>query len=294
MTKVFVGLRLLHWQHLHSAAENTALCRHNSVNLLHGVRVRQRDVIHLKHDPILGRQLRLLRQDVSRHLVRGPKDRLPVQRAVPLVLFFCRFQCAVQQRRDPASALAEVDVTRAQREAVVRARRLADDDVHGEHEVFHHAADNDRLLNVLLAKVYALRLHNIEQLHAHRRDAPEESRSARALEDLPHRRNRHKAPFTPDLLPGEARGIHLPRRRRKHSAHAAEHIPVARQLAVQVPQDFGVARPGYRVLCDAELGRVDVDGDDDMVVLAGGGADEGEVALVEGTHCRDEAYGAVV
>src|SRR5207249_10002599 len=50
-----------------------------------------------------------------------------------------------------------------------------------------------------------------------------------------------------------------------------------------------VARVALEVLAGAELGRVDEDGDDDMIVVRVRSTDEGEVALVQIAHGRDEA-----
>ena len=44
----------------------------------------------------------------------------------------------------------------------------------------------------------------------------------------------------------------------------------------------------------AELGRVYVDGDEYVGGFGGGLADQGEVTVVQGAHCGDEADGAVV
>ena len=73
---------------------------------------------------------------------------------------------------------------------------------------------------------------------------------------------------------------------------------VVGELAVEPGQGGAVGVPGDgvrgEVLADAKLRRVDVEADDDVVVVAGGGADEGQVAVVQGAHGRHEGDGAGV
>ena len=56
---------------------------------------------------------------------------------------------------------------------------------------------------------------------------------------------------------------------------------------------FFVARVPGEILVRAELRRVDEEARDDEVVLGAGRSKEGEMALVEGAHRRDETDGSV-
>ena len=85
-----------------------------------------------------------------------------------------------------------------------------------------------------------------------------------------------------DLDPGlEAGRVHLLERRREEDVDPG--LLGEARVAVLVSRIAG------EVLAGDELGGVDEQARDDEVVLLARGAEEGEVALVEGAHRRDEA-----
>ncbi|KAI9163818.1 Glycerol-3-phosphate acyltransferase [Paramyrothecium foliicola] len=284
-------------QHLDSAAQHRALGRVDGGHLLHGLGVGQRDVVDLEHGALVGHEHALLLLHGGADLVGGLEEGGAVEHA-DVVEGLDGAEGAVEDGGDAAPARAEVDVAGAEGDAVVVAAGGADDDVGGQYEVLDHAADDDGLLHVLLAEVDTLGLDNVEELHADGGDAAEEGGPARALEDLPHRRHGHERALAVDLLAGEAGRVHLGGGRREDGGDAAQVLPVIGQLAVQPGQHGRVGVPGdgigAEILAGAELGRVDVYAHDDVVVLAGGGPDQREVALVQRAHGRHEADGAVV
>lgn len=297
MAQIFAALCLLYRLHLNGSAEDGSLGRVHNVDFLQRIWISQGYVVDLECDPLVRRKLLLSLQHGLGNVVRRSEDVTAVQSAV-LVHILRSTQCLAQHNGSAASARAQVDVARAQRKAVGFPRGGADDNLGGHHKVLDHALDDDRLLDVLLAKVDAVRLDNVEELHADGGDAAEKGRPAGALEDLCHGRDGDEAALAVNFLAGEARRIHLGGRGRKDGRYAAEVCAVIGELAVQPGQGGHVGVPGdgvgCQVLLDAELGRVHVDAHDDVVVLAGGGADEREVALVQGAHGGHEADGAVV
>lgn len=297
MPQIFTTLRLLYRLHLDRSTKNSALGHVHDVDFLQRAGISQGYVVDLERNPLVRRKLLLSLQHGLGNVVRRSEDMAAVQQAA-LVHILRRTQGLAQNNGDTASARAQVDVPRAQRKTIGFPRGGADDNFGGHHKVLDHALDDDSLLDVLLAKVDAVRLDNVEQLHADGGDAAEKGRSAGALEDLCHGRDDDEAALAINLLAREARRVHLGRDGRKDGRDAAEVCAVVGELAVQLGQGGNVALPGdgvgRQVLLDAELGRVDVYAHDDVVVLARGGSDQGEVALVQGAHGGHEADGAVV
>src|SRR5439155_24784125 len=85
-----------------------------------------------------------------------------------------------------------------------------------------------------------------------------------------------------DLDPGlEAGRVDLLERRREEDVHAR----VLRELRVALL----VARVAREVLACAELGRIDEQADDDLLVLRTGRPEQREMPFVEGAHRRYQA-----
>lgn len=300
VAQVFPLVGLLDGQHLDGAAEDRTLFRIYGLDFLHGVRVRERDVVHLKQRPLLGAQGPLLPEDGLDDGV-GATEQLPPRSVAALRVRRARgFQGAVEHRGHGPPPPTEVDVPGAEGEAVGGVPLGGDDDDAGvEEEVGDHAADDDGLLDVLLAEVGGVGLDGAEELHADGGDAAEEGGAAGALEDGADGADGDEAAVAGRLLRGRhARGVHLGGRGVEDGADAAEVGPVAGQFAVQLGELAHVGVPGGRVgrqvLAGAELRRVDEEGDDDVVGAPGRGADQREVAGVQGAHGRhqrDEALG---
>lgn len=290
-TKLLASLRVLSGLHLDSGAQNGALLLVNHIDFLKGIRVRQRDVVHIEQGPILRRQLLLLPNLVVCQIMSRPEDVVPLPLATSVLLLRLP-QRLRENRRDVAAAGAEVDVPRAHGQAIHLALGGADDDVGGDVEVADHAADDDGLLDVLLAEVDAVGLDDVEQLGAHGGDAAEEDGSRRALELVGQRRDGHEAAVAVDVRGRWQRRVHDLGRRREDGLDAAARRG-GRQLVVQRAQLLEVSVPRLRVrvevLVDAELGGVDVDGDVDVVRLLGGLAHEREMAVVQCAHGGDHA-----
>lgn len=297
MAKVFATLGLLYRLHLDRAAEDGSLCGVYNVNFLQRIWIGQGYVVNLKSNSLVRRKLLLSLQHSLGNVVRRSKDVIAIQASV-FVHVLCSSQGLAQNNGNTASAGAQVDIPRAQRKAIGFPCGGTDDNLGGHDKVLDHALDDDSLLDILLAKVDAVRLDDVEELHADGGDAAEEGRPAGALEDLCHRRDGDKAALAVDLLTGEARRVHLGCWRRKNGRYAAEVCSIVGELAVQLGQGSNITLPrhwvGSQVLLDAKLGWVNVYAHDDVVVLARGGSDEGEVALVQGAHGGHEADGAVV
>jgi len=298
MTQILARLRRLDGQHFDSTAENATLSRVHHLELHHGRRIRERDIVNLEPDSIFGRERHLRRERLLRDLVGGPEYLLPSPRAVLYILRLGCFKRGVQHSGDPAPPRAEVHIARTQRKAIRFPARRLYDDMRGQHEVADHVAYHDRLLNVLLPKVHALGLHNVEELHTDRRHATEERRPGRTLENLADGGDADKTSLGVNLLAREAGRVHLGGGRSEDGADAAQVSAVVGELAVEFGEDLAVRLPRRRVagevLLNAKLRWVDVNADDDVVGLPRRGADEGQMALVQGTHGGHEPDNAVV
>jgi hypothetical protein len=145
-----------------------------------------------------------------------------------------------------------------------------------EIEVAHHPVDDGRLLRVLLAEVGAIGADDVEQLQADGRHAPEMAGPRRPLQ---------RSAELLDLDPGlEAVRVEL------LGGGCEEQVdPVlggdrrVPRLVPWIPRE---------VLAGAELRRVDERGGDDDVVLLPGRRDQGQMAVVEPAHGRDEPDGS--
>ena len=138
-------------------------------------------------------------------------------------------------------------------------------------QIAHDAANDDRLLRVLLPEVRALRAHDVEQLHAHRRDAAEVAGTRCAF-----------GAGVVGVDPcREARRVHLVLARRK------EHVDA---LGLR---DLGVAclvvRIGGEVGRDVELRGVDEERGNHELVLRSRRPEERAMAVVQRAHRRYEA-----
>ncbi|KAG7147343.1 hypothetical protein HYQ46_003822 [Verticillium longisporum] len=101
-----------------------------------------------------------------------------------------------------------------------------------------------------------------------------------------------------DVLAWEAAGVELLGGGREDGRDLAEDIRVVGEGAREAGQGCGVGVPGARVrsqvLLGTKLGRVDVEGDDDIVGRESGGANESQVAGMQSAHRGHEGEGAVI
>ncbi len=93
---------------------------------------------------------------------------------------------ARQAQRSLALLRREVDVARAEREAVGVANRRHHAYLELERQVVRHALDDGHLLGVLLAEVGAVGADDREELEADGRHRPEVARPGRSLHALRH------------------------------------------------------------------------------------------------------------
>ena len=129
------------------------------------------------------------------------------------------------------------------------------------------------MLGVLLAEVGQVRLDDVKELGDDGADAAEMLRSGLAAEVV--------GQFV-DVNPGElGLGVHLLDR--------GDEEKVDAQVVAGLSVGIECAWVGLKVFIGAKLGGVDEDADDGAGALSLGGFDEGEMALVEGTHGGHEA-----
>src|SRR5581483_5201609 len=170
----------------------------------------------------------------------------------------------------------KITVTRAHREAVGFAHRLAGDDLDRQVELPGHLAHQHELLEVLLAEHRRHRLHRVEELEHDGGDTVEESRAELSLE-----------------LVGEARRLDEEGLRLR-----IEHALVRReeQLHARLLEERAVALEGPRialeVLARRELQAVHEDAHRDRAAVPSREPREREVALVQVPHRRHEGHRA--
>ncbi len=146
-------------------------------------------------------------------------------------------------------------------------------DLDGDVEVADEPSDHGDLLRVLLAEVRALRTDDVEELHAHGRDAAKVAGAMVAFE--PVRR-------ALGLDPGRESGrVQLVRCRREQEVDARGR----RECRVAVE----IAWIPVEIRSVAELRRVDEQARDHETALGARGAEQRGVSLVQGTHRRHEA-----
>ena len=170
----------------------------------------------------------------------------------------------------------EIGVAAAHREAVRFPHGGDDDDPGGDVEVAHEPPHNGGLLSVLAAEVGAVRQRLQQEFRHDGRHAVEVAGPRGALQ-------RKRGAVEVDGG-GEAGWVHL---FNGGSEDAVDALPL---------QEFEVggerARVAFEVLAGAELRGVHKDRGNDGRALGACGAHEGEVAVVERAHRRDEADGA--
>ena len=86
------------------------------------------------------------------------------------------FRClerAIQHRGGLAFVRVQIDVSRGKRQPIRLAHRRANHDFRIHIQVARHLRDEPRLLRILASEVRIVRLHNLQQLHDHCRDAAE-------------------------------------------------------------------------------------------------------------------------
>lgn len=165
-------------------------------------------------------------------------------------------------------------VAAAQGHAVGLAHHGAGDNLHVAADVGDQAADDGDLLPVLLAKVGAGGLDDVEQAAHHLADAIEMARTMGALHD---RRLGRKL-----KVAGIGSGVDVAHGRREDEVGATSLAKGAVGL-----QCAGIA---FEVGGVVELCGVEEYGDHRHVVFLGATLDERGVALVEGTHRGDESH----
>ena len=104
-----------------------------------------------------------------------------------------------ERRRATARVGIETHVAARHREAVRLAHGRTDLDVHRDVEVAHEAADDQRLLRVLLAEEGVVRLHHVQQL---RHDGGDAAEMARGRASSPSSGSESRATSTVVAKPG--------------------------------------------------------------------------------------------
>ncbi len=151
------------------------------------------------------------------------------------------------------------------------------DELYGEVEVADKGAENGDLGGVFLAEEGEIRLDDVEELGDDGGDAAEVRGAGAAVEA--------GADFG-DVDPGAAGavGVHVGGGGGEEEVHA---------FGLEEP---AVGFPGAgvfgQIFVRGELGGVDEEGDGDEIALCFGGADQGDVAGVEGAHGGHEAKSA--
>ena len=169
-------------------------------------------------------------------------------------------------------------VARTHGQSAKFAHGRADDYFQGEIQILDHFSHHGGLLKILRAKNGHAGLDNVEQLGQDSRHAAEMRWTHGAFHSL-------RKSFLRDIS-AETLGIHFTVRGRKQDIHArvrAEFF-VAREIA----------RIGGQVLMGRELGRIDIEADDDLALAADSPAaafDEAGVALMQKTHGRHQRDG---
>ncbi len=175
-------------------------------------------------------------------------------------------------------ALVHVEETVAagERQAVGLPGRLHAQDLHGEVQIAHHAADQRQLLGVLLPEQRDVGAGEVQQLGDDGEHAVEVTGPGRAFQALAHR-----ARGDPDLR--FATGVDLVDGRRED--HVGAGRAGHREIGVQG------ARVAVEVGGLPELERVDEDRDDDLAGRSDNracGLYQGGVALVQSAHRHDD------
>ena len=136
-------------------------------------------------------------------------------------------------------------------------------------QVFHHPAEDFRLLGVFQPEIGPVGLRKIKQLGAYRCHTPEMDGACAAAKNL--------GDIARHFHPGHILvGIHFSRRRSKDGRGTGGFRDFF--VCGQLP---GI---GIIVFVGAELGGVYKVADDDHVIFFGSGFDQGGMAFVEGTH----------
>jgi len=169
----------------------------------------------------------------------------------------------------------EVGVARTQGQAVGFADGVDGSDLDGEIEVGDHAADDGELLGVFAAEVGDVGLDDVEKFADDGADPAKEAGAGSTAEMI--------AEFV-GVDPGEVLlRVHF------------DGVGCENQIDAEFFAGGGIGIEGagvaVAVFVGSELGGIDEDGDDGVVALGAAGADEGEVAIVEGTHGGDQADG---
>lgn len=147
-------------------------------------------------------------------------------------------------------------------------------------------------MEIFLAKVNGGGADDVEELCAHGCDAAEEDGTGGAFEEGSEWCYCDEGAGALGLRRWWEGGVHYLCCWSEDGGDSAVVGVVGREVSVERVEFLEVRGKGARVagevFADAELCRVDVDGDEDVVVLGGGGAREAEVAGVEGSHGGDE------
>ena len=183
-------------------------------------------------------------------------------------------QGVVELRRHGALVRGQIGVAAGQGQAVRVPYDRATEDLDGQREVGHEAADHRQLLEVLLPEVGPARPRQREQLGHDGGHPVEVSGPRRPFHGLGEALYRDGG----DGRPGEE----LVGGRRQHQMGAG----LAGQPAVLVEMT-GV---GGQVLAGSELERVDVNGHRHGVAVGRGTTDQRQVPGVQGPHGQDQSH----
>ena len=181
-------------------------------------------------------------------------------------------QRARQRRGGGAGGYVEVGVAAGPGQAVRLTDGVAGDDVHPHREVGDHPSEQVQLLSVLAPEHRDVGAEQVQQQHDHGEHAVEVARPARPLPPVAELARA-------DADRRRAVGVDLAGGRGQHDVDALDGADG--QVGLQGP---GV---GVEVLPRAELQGVDEDGDDDVVGVLTGEADQRDVTLVQGAHGHD-------